>query len=99
MKQVRKIERVLRAYPTVEGAGVRLHRAFGYYEMPQFDPFLLLDDLRPGTPEDYPAGFPLHPHRGIETVTYMLEGAFDYEDSRGNGGSIGAGDVHWMTAG
>jgi redox-sensitive bicupin YhaK (pirin superfamily) len=99
MTQVRAVERVLRAYPTVEGAGVRLYRAFGYYEVPQFDPFLMLDDFRSGRPEDFLAGFPRHPHRGIETVTYMLEGTMDHEDSMGNAGSIGAGDVQWMTAG
>jgi quercetin 2,3-dioxygenase len=99
MKQVRAVERVLRAYETVEGAGVRLHRAFGYYEVPQFDPFLMLDDFRSKKPEDYLAGFPLHPHRGIETVTYQLEGTIDHEDSLGNAGSISAGDVQWMTAG
>jgi hypothetical protein len=99
MKQVRAIERVLRAYATVEGAGVRLHRAFGYYEVPQFDPFLMLDDFRSNKTEEYLAGFPLHPHRGIETVTYMLAGTVDHEDSMGNAGSIGAGDVQWMTAG
>jgi len=99
MKQVRAVERVLRAYATVEGAGVRLHRAFGYYEVPQFDPFLMLDDFRSHKPEEYLAGFPRHPHRGIETVTYMLEGTVDHEDSMGNAGSISAGDVQWMTAG
>jgi redox-sensitive bicupin YhaK (pirin superfamily) len=99
MEQVREVERVIRAYATVEGAGVRLHRAFGYYEVPQFDPFLMLDDFRSKRPEDYLAGFPLHPHRGIETVTYMLEGVVDHEDSLGNTGSISAGDIQWMTAG
>jgi redox-sensitive bicupin YhaK (pirin superfamily) len=99
MTQVRAVERVLRAYPTVEGAGVRLHRAFGSYEVPQFDPFLMLDDFRAQRPEDYLAGFPTHPHRGIETVTYMLKGSVDHEDSRGNAGSVHAGDVQWMTAG
>ena len=99
MEQVRAVERVLRAYATVEGAGVRLHRAFGYYEVPQFDPFLMLDDFRSEKPEEYLAGFPEHPHRGIETVTYMLEGTVDHEDSLGNAGSISAGDVQWMTAG
>ena len=99
MEQVRGVGRVLRAYATVEGAGVRLHRAFGYYEVPQFDPFLMLDDFRSEKPEDYRAGFPWHPHRGIETVTYMLEGVVDHADSLGNTGSIGAGDVQWMTAG
>jgi quercetin 2,3-dioxygenase len=99
MNQVRAVERVLTAYATVEGAGVRLHRAFGYYEVPQFDPFLMLDDFRSNKPKDYLAGFPMHPHRGIETVTYMLEGTVDHEDSMGNAGSISAGDVQWMTAG
>jgi len=99
MDQVRAVERVLRAYATIEGAGVRLHRAFGYYEVPQFDPFLMLDDFRSDKPEEYLAGFPRHPHRGIETVTYMLSGTVDHEDSLGNAGSISAGDVQWMTAG
>jgi quercetin 2,3-dioxygenase len=99
MEHVRAVERVLRAYATIEGAGVRLHRAFGYYEVPQFDPFLMLDDFRSDKPEEYLAGFPEHPHRGIETVTYMLEGIMDHEDSMGNIGSISAGDVQWMTAG
>lgn len=99
MDQVRAVERVLRAYATVEGAGVRLHRAFGNYELPQFDPFLMLDDFRSDKPGDYLAGFPEHPHRGIETVTYMLAGTIDHEDSLGNAGSINAGDVQWMTAG
>jgi quercetin 2,3-dioxygenase len=99
MKQVRTVERILTAYATVEGAGVRLYRAFGYYEVPQFDPFLMLDDFRAQRPEDYLAGFPTHPHRGIETVTYMLEGAVEHGDSLGNKGCITAGDVQWMTAG
>ncbi len=99
MKQIRPVERVLRAYPTVEGAGVRLHRAFGSYEVPQFDPFLMLDDFRAPHPESYLAGFPTHPHRGIETVTYMLKGYVEHEDSMGNAGMVNAGDVQWMTAG
>ena len=99
MTQVRGVGRILRAYATVEGAGVRLHRAFGTYEVPQFDPFLMLDDFRAQKPEDYLAGFPWHPHRGIETVTYMLEGTVEHSDSMGNAGSITAGDVQWMTAG
>jgi hypothetical protein len=99
MTQVRAVERVLRAYPTVEGAGVRLHRAFGSYEVPQFDPFLMLDDFRAPRPEDYLAGFPTHPHRGIETVTYMLKGLVEHADSMGNAGKVNAGDVQWMTAG
>jgi quercetin 2,3-dioxygenase len=99
MKQVRTVERILTAYATVEGAGVHLHRAFGYYEVPQFDPFLMLDDFRAQRPEDYLAGFPWHPHRGIETVTYMLEGTVEHGDSMGHSGSVSAGDVQWMTAG
>lgn len=99
MKLLRNVERILSAYATVEGAGVRLHRAFGYYEVPQFDPFLMLDDFRAQRPEDYLAGFPYHPHRGIETVTYMLEGALDHEDSVGHKGRLTGGDVQWMTAG
>ena len=99
MTRVRMVERILSAYATVEGAGVRLHRAFGYYEVPQFDPFLMLDDFRSNRPEDYLAGFPSHPHRGIETVTYMLNGSIEHADSMGNAGSVNAGDVQWMTAG
>jgi hypothetical protein len=99
MTQVRAVERILRAYPTVEGAGVHLHRAFGSYEVPQFDPFLMLDDFRAPRPEDYLAGFPTHPHRGIETVTYMLKGTVEHADSMGNAGNVNAGDVQWMTAG
>jgi redox-sensitive bicupin YhaK (pirin superfamily) len=99
MKQVRTVERVLTARETFEGAGVRLHRAFGYFEVPAFDPFLMLDDFRADRPEDYLSGFPWHPHRGIETVTYMLEGKVEHGDSIGNAGSVDAGDVQWMTAG
>jgi redox-sensitive bicupin YhaK (pirin superfamily) len=99
MTRVRKVERILSSYATVEGAGVRLHRAFGFYEVPQFDPFLMLDDFRSPRTEDYLAGFPSHPHRGIETVTYMLNGSVEHADSMGNAGSVNAGDVQWMTAG
>jgi hypothetical protein len=99
MTRVRGIERILSAYATIEGAGVRLHRAFGYYEVPQFDPFLMLDDFRSPREEDYLAGFPSHPHRGIETVTYMLNGSVEHADSMGNAGNVNAGDVQWMTAG
>jgi redox-sensitive bicupin YhaK (pirin superfamily) len=84
---------------TIEGAGVRLRRAFGYREVPLFDPFLMLDDFRADRPEDYRAGFPWHPHRGIETVTYMLEGRVEHADSMGNAGSVDAGNIQWMTAG
>ena len=99
MTRVRGVERILSAYATVEGAGVRLHRAFGYYEVPQFDPFLMLDDFRSPRNEDYLAGFPSHPHRGIETVTYMLKGCVEHAESMGKSGIIKAGDVQWMTAG
>lgn len=100
MAQVRHVRQVFSAYETIEGAGVRLHRAFGYGELPRFDPFLMLDDFRAGNdPSDYMAGFPWHPHRGIETVTYMLEGRVEHGDSMGNSGSVGGGDVQWMTAG
>ena len=85
--------------PTLEGAGVRLHRAFGNPEVPQFDPFLLLDDFHSNNPKDYLAGFPWHPHRGIETVTYIINGVVEHSDSIGNQGKINSGDVQWMTAG
>ena len=84
---------------TIEGAGVRLRRAFGSSEVPLFDPFLMLDDFRAERPEDYLAGFPWHPHRGIETVTYMLAGRVEHGDSMGNAGSVDAGSIQWMTAG
>lgn len=85
--------------PTLEGAGVRLRRIFGFERVPGLDPFLLLDDFSSGDPEDYIAGFPWHPHRGIETITYVLKGEIDHGDSMGNQGVIGPGDVQWMTAG
>ncbi|MDF1536410.1 MAG: pirin family protein [bacterium] len=99
MTSVRKPVQVLKSVPTMEGAGVRLRRAFGHAEAPTFDPFLLLDDIHSGNPSDYMAGFPWHPHRGIETVTYVLHGDVDHGDSIGNSGAIGDGDVQWMTAG
>jgi redox-sensitive bicupin YhaK (pirin superfamily) len=100
MVDIRQIVQVSRSYATLEGAGVHLHRAFGYGEVPHFDPFLMLDDFRAGdNPADYLNGFPWHPHRGIETVTYMLEGKVEHGDSMGNSGVIGAGDIQWMTAG
>jgi len=99
MPQAREISRVLVSRETLEGAGVRLHRAFGYSQIPLFDPFLMLDDFRAERPEDYLAGFPWHPHRGIETVTYMLEGKVNHGDSMGHAGSVEAGGVQWMTAG
>ncbi len=96
---LRPIKRVIKAKPTVEGAGVRLRRAFGFGATEEFDPFLLLDDFRNERPEDYRAGFPWHPHRGIETITYVLSGTVAHGDSLGNKGTVGAGDVQWMTAG
>jgi len=98
MEDIRKIKVTLKSRPTFEGAGVRLKRAFGYAD-PSLDPFLLLDDFHSENPNDYIAGFPWHPHRGIETITYMLHGNIEHGDSLGNGGVIGAGDVQWMTAG
>jgi len=95
----RKIAKTFRSRPTIEGAGVHLKRAFGYSQVPQFDPFLMLDDFHTSKPEEYLAGFPWHPHRGIETVTYVLEGLVEHGDSMGNKGAIGSGDVQWMTAG
>ncbi len=96
---IRPIRRVIESTPTVEGAGVRLRRAFGFGDTKDFDPFLLFDDFRNDRPEDYRAGFPWHPHRGIETITYVLSGTVEHGDSLGNHGTLGAGDVQWMTAG
>jgi redox-sensitive bicupin YhaK (pirin superfamily) len=96
---IRPVKRLAKAKPTVEGAGVHLRRAFGFGDTAEHDPFLLLDDFRNDVPEDYLAGFPWHPHRGIETVTYVLAGTVEHGDSMGNRGVIGAGDVQWMTAG
>jgi quercetin 2,3-dioxygenase len=96
---VRPVKQVIHAKPTMEGAGVKLQRAFGFGSTTEFDPFLLLDDFRNENPGDYLAGFPWHPHRGIETITYVLAGTVEHGDSLGNRGSLGAGDVQWMTAG
>ncbi|TFG20325.1 MAG: pirin family protein [Promethearchaeota archaeon] len=96
---IRKIRLTLKSRPTLEGAGVRLRRAFGYNEVPLFDPFLLLDHFGSDDPNDYLAGFPWHPHRGIETITYMIEGEVAHGDSLGNKGLIRSGDCQWMTAG
>ena len=98
MSIVRKVKLTLKSRPTMEGAGVRLKRAFGYADS-SLDPFLLLDDFHSDNPNDYMAGFPWHPHRGIETITYMLHGKVEHGDSLGNGGVIESGDVQWMTAG
>ena len=99
MGAIRKIKKILKSQPTIEGAGVHLRRAFGYYHVAQFDPFLMLDDFRSDNPDHYLAGFPWHPHRGIETITYMLDGYVEHGDSMGNKGVISPGDVQWMTAG
>ncbi|MDO8730664.1 MAG: pirin family protein [Candidatus Omnitrophota bacterium] len=96
---MRKIEQVITPEPVVEGAGVRLKRSIGTKRLNYLDPFLLFDDFTSPNPADYVAGFPLHPHRGIETVTYILRGEVRHKDTLGNSGSIGAGDLQWMTAG
>jgi redox-sensitive bicupin YhaK (pirin superfamily) len=96
---IRPVKRVTQSTPVLEGAGVHLRRAFGFGTTSEFDPFLLLDDFRNDNPENYIAGFPWHPHRGIETITYVLAGTVDHGDSLGNQGSLGSGDVQWMTAG
>ena len=96
---LRPIKEIIQPKPTIEGAGVKLQRAFGFGKTKEFDPFLLLDDFRNERPEDYLKGFPWHPHRGIETITYVLAGSVEHGDSLGNKGKMGAGDVQWMTAG
>ena len=96
---IRPVKRIAQSTPTMEGAGVKLHRAFGFGTTSEFDPFLLFDDFRNDRPADYQAGFPWHPHRGIETITYVLAGTVEHGDSLGNKGKMGAGDVQWMTAG
>jgi len=96
---LRPIKQIIQTKPTIEGAGVKLQRAFGFGKTKEFDPFLLLDDFRNDNPDDYLAGFPWHPHRGIETITYVLAGSVEHGDSLGNRGKMTAGDVQWMTAG
>ena len=96
---IRAVKSISRSQPTLEGAGVHLRRAFGFDGTEEFDPFLLLDDFRNDVPADYLAGFPWHPHRGIETITYVLAGTVEHGDSLGNRGLLGAGDIQWMTAG
>ena len=96
---IRPVTEIRPAQPTMEGAGVKLHRAFGFQDPSELDPFLLFDDFRNDLPRDYLAGFPWHPHRGIETITYVLNGTVEHGDSLGNSGTLGAGDVQWMTAG
>jgi len=99
MPAIRKIRKVFRSKPAIEGAGVHLKRGFGFSEVPEFDPFLLFDDFRSDNPDHYVKGFPWHPHRGIETITYVLDGDVEHGDSLGNKGIISSGDVQWMTAG
>ena len=96
---IRPVKSLSQAQPTLEGAGVHLHRAFGFHDPAMLDPFLLFDDFRGETPDAYMRGFPWHPHRGIETITYVLAGTVEHSDSLGNKGQLGAGDVQWMTAG
>ncbi len=96
---IRPVVSQQQAQATSEGAGVKLHRAFGFHKPSQYDPFLLFDDFRNERPEDYQAGFPWHPHRGIETITYVLSGSVEHQDSLGNSGKLAAGSVQWMTAG
>src|SRR5256886_7882186 len=96
---LRPVKQIIQPKPTMEGAGVKLQRAFGFGKTKEFDPFLLLDDFRNENPQDYLAGFPWHPHRGIETITYVLAGSVEHGDSLGNKGNMTAGDVQWMTAG
>jgi redox-sensitive bicupin YhaK (pirin superfamily) len=96
---IRPVKRAIHSMPAIEGAGVHLRRAFGFGNTEDFDPFLLLDDFRNDRPADYMAGFPWHPHRGIETITYVLAGTVEHGDSLGNSGAIASGDVQWMTAG
>jgi quercetin 2,3-dioxygenase len=96
---IRPVKRIIESVPTMEGAGVKLRRAFGFGDTDETDPFLLFDDFRNERPADYIAGFPWHPHRGIETITYVLAGTVFHGDSLGNSGQLGAGDIQWMTAG
>src|SRR5260221_3874257 len=96
---IRPVKRIVQSKPAIEGAGVKLRRAFGFGDTGEFDPFLLLDDFRNDRPEDYRAGFPWHPHRGIETITYVLAGSVDHGDSLRNPGKLGASDEPGMTAG
>lgn len=96
---IRPVKSITHAKPAIEGAGVKVHRAFGFKDPEMFDPYLMFDDFRNDRPEDFAAGFPWHPHRGIETITYVLNGSVEHGDNLGNEGTLGAGDVQWMTAG
>ena len=99
MGTTRSINKIIKSRPTIEGAGVHLKRAFGFNQAPQLNPFLLLDDFHSNDPNEFLMGFPWHPHRGIETITYVLSGKIEHGDSMGNSGVINSGDVQWMTAG
>ena len=99
MSKPRAVHRIVRSRPVIEGAGVHLHRAIGFEAPERYDPFLLLDDFRSDRPEDYVSGFPWHPHRGMETITYVLRGEVEHRDNLGNRGVIAAGDLQWMSAG
>jgi redox-sensitive bicupin YhaK (pirin superfamily) len=99
LMSIRPVKSITQSQPALEGAGVHLRRAFGFGETADYDPFLLFDDFRNERPADYLAGFPWHPHRGIETITYVLAGSVEHGDSLGNRGRLGAGDIQWMTAG
>ena len=99
MNEIRRINKVIKSKPTVEGAGVHLNRAIGFDNPYEYDPFLLFDDFSSDNPENYVKGFPWHPHRGIETITYVLSGSVEHKDSIGNTGKISEGDMQWMTAG
>src|SRR5258708_10667851 len=99
MTETRRVRKIVKSQPTIEGAGVQLHRAIGLGEPEEYDPFLLLDDFRSNTPAHYLKGFPWHPHRGMETITYVLAGEVEHGDSLGNRGVIATGDVQWMSAG
>ena len=99
MTEIRRVRKLVKSRPTIEGAGVHLHRAIGYGPPEEYDPFLLLDDFRSDTPAHYLKGFPWHPHRGMETITYVLAGEVEHRDSLGSRGVIATGDVQWMSAG
>lgn len=99
MANLRRVRKIRKSMPTIEGAGVHLKRAFGFRHVPEFDPFLLFDEFHSEKPEEYIMGFPRHPHRGVETITYVLQGEIRHEDSLGNRGVIRPGEVQWMTAG
>ncbi|WP_406655613.1 pirin family protein [Methanolobus sp. ZRKC2] len=99
MDNIRTVRKIIKSVPVTEGAGVHLRRAFSHHQTKETDPFLMLDEFHSDNPKEYEAGFPYHPHRGIDTITYMLAGKVTHSDNQGNKGVIGPGDVQWMTAG